>query len=77
MCKKCDEKRKKDELLVTIAASLGHVPEYKSVTMDDQYICSCGWKGQGFWDLPEYAWEEWLKHAREVIDLGQKRIEFS
>jgi len=32
----------------------------------DQYACACGWKSNGYWDLAEAAWDEWLLHAHDV-----------
>lgn len=47
-----------------------HVVEYvKSGGHSDQYKCSCGWLSNGYWDLVEAAFDEWLVHA---YDVGQE-----
>lgn len=47
-----------------------HVVEYvKSGGHSDQYKCSCGWLGNGYWDLDSAAFDEWLLHA---FDVGQE-----
>lgn len=41
-----------------------HVPSYVALGgHSDAYKCSCGWQSNGYWDLVEAAWEEWLVHA--------------
>lgn len=41
-----------------------HVVSYKALGgHSDAYACSCGWESEGYWDLPEAAWGEWLVHA--------------
>jgi len=59
-----------------------HIVEYVKQTggFTDQFKCSCGWLSNGYWDLPEAAWDEWLVHAfdtktevREVDKASQAR----
>lgn len=41
-----------------------HGVSYKALGgHSDAYVCSCGWESQGYWDLREAAWDEWLLHA--------------
>jgi len=47
---------------------LGHIPKYQSAGyMCDEYVCSCGWKSQGYFDGSEYAWDEWVRHVTPYI----------
>lgn len=57
------------------AGALGHVASYESAGhISDLFSCSCGWKSRSYWDGAEYAFDEWLKHARQVIEAGQAHL---
>lgn len=75
MCADCEKRAKKDNKVKAVAKKLGHIPTYKSEGgMDDNYICSCGWEGHGFWDGEGFAWDEWLAHAKKIIESGQASL---
>ncbi|MDP3697784.1 MAG: hypothetical protein Q8R55_07295 [Candidatus Taylorbacteria bacterium] len=70
-----EEYKKKSDAIKSAVSLLGHIPEYGSGGgHSDGYICSCGWKSNQYWDLAEAAWDEWLEHAKEIIDSGQARL---
>ena len=74
MCKDCDKAREESENLKIAVESLGHVPKYTGQGCADQYECSCGWKSNGYWDGAEWAWNEWVKHAKGILEAGQARL---
>lgn len=44
-----------------------HFVEYVALGgHSDSYKCICGWKSNGYWDLVEAAWDEWLLHAHDT-----------
>jgi hypothetical protein len=59
-----------------------HFVEYQALGgHSDSFRCICGWKSNGYWDLVEAAWDEWLLHAhdtktevREVDKDRQKKV---
>jgi hypothetical protein len=59
-----------------------HVVKYVSPGgHTDKFECSCGWESNGYWDLVEAAWDEWLVHAyktkteiRPVDHARQERV---
>lgn len=54
------------------AQKLGHKPKYKSGRgFHNKYKCSCGWTGRGLKDYEKIIFEEWLAHARKIIESGQ------
>lgn len=41
-----------------------HVGDYRSAGwMLDQWVCSCGWESEPYFDGAEYAEADWKKHA--------------
>ena len=75
MCEECSRREQEHNNLEAAVKPLGHIPKYKSRGgHSDGYICSCGWKSNQYWDLAEAAWDEWLEHAKEIIDSGQARL---
>lgn len=55
------------------AAKPQHVAKRKSDGMSDKVVCSCGWESNGYWDLVEAAFDEWLMHLAETIGLVPKK----
>lgn len=56
-----------------------HFVEYVALGgHSDSFKCICGWKSNGYWDLVEAAWDEWLLHAfdtkTEVRPIDQDRL---
>jgi hypothetical protein len=44
-----------------------HFVEYVALGgHSDSFKCICGWKSEGYWDLVEAAWDEWLLHAYDT-----------
>jgi hypothetical protein len=55
-----------------------HFVEYVALGgHSDSFSCICGWKSNGYWDLVEAAWDEWLLHAHdtktEVREVDKER----
>jgi len=75
MCNKCDVKAAKNKEITKQAEDLGHKVKYIGTGMSDQFECSCGWKSNGYWDGREWAWDEFIKHANEIIASGQARLD--
>jgi len=74
MCKKCEQRNEKLELLKSAALPLGHVPQYKSNgPIVDMVVCSCGWESPPFYDGVEYAWDKWIEHAESVIPEAEEK----
>ena len=72
MCKKCEGTQVETEKLKAIAKYFGHVPTTKEVSyMKDQCLCSCGWASTTYWDGAEYAFDEWIKHVKKIIESTQ------
>lgn len=72
MCKKCEKAKVEVKKLKATAKSLGHVPITKEVSyMIDQCFCSCGWESTRYWDGAEYAFDEWIKHAKKIVGSTQ------
>ena len=72
MCDDCEKARVETEKLKAVAKYFGHVPTTKEVSyMIDQCLCSCGWKSTTYWDGPEYAFNEWIEHAKKIIESTQ------
>lgn len=74
MCKECRKAEIEFKKLRAEVEILGHVPEYVSKGMSDNFVCSCGWKSNGYWDGAEWAWDEWEKHAKQILKAGQARL---
>lgn len=47
-------------------APTAHEAVYIGSGMSDQYRCTCGWEGPGYWDGAHWAYEAWEKHVSEV-----------
>lgn len=44
-----------------------HEGRYKSAGyMLDQWVCSCGWESEPYFDGEEYAREDWEKHKQQI-----------
>lgn len=54
------------------AAAPEHVFKNTGITVFDEAECSCGWKGPGFWDAADLAWEAWMEHIAELLGLIPK-----
>lgn len=68
--------KKKNEATKKAAKVLGHVAKYVGAGyMCDQYICSCGWQSNKFWDGAEFAEDEWIKHAEKALETGQANLD--
>ena len=75
MCKECDKAKVKLNKLKVTVKTLGHVPKYVSGGgLSDGVECLCGWKSRQYWDLVEAASDEWIKHAKEILSVGQARL---
>ena len=52
------------------AASPEHVPEYFCKGgFSDYYRCSCDWISNGYWDLAEAAWADWVTHMKDELGI--------
>jgi hypothetical protein len=58
------------------AAEHGHVLTIKGVTMDDQAVCSCGWKSSPYWDGAAFARCDWGRHVAAKSGQGQVVMNF-
>ena len=74
MCEQCKKAKVESQKLQAAVKPLGHIPKYTGVGLSDQYECSCGWKSSGYWDGSEWAWDEWIKHAKGILEAGQARL---
>lgn len=48
----------------------GHRYSNIGVTVFDQGACSCGWRGKGYWDGADLAYDDWMKHIEAVAKQG-------
>ncbi len=39
----------------------------------DKVKCSCGWESNGYYDMLEAAWDEWINHLANTIGLNPKK----
>ncbi|KKP93481.1 MAG: hypothetical protein UR98_C0004G0017 [Parcubacteria group bacterium GW2011_GWA1_36_12] len=68
----CAKAKNEVEKLKASAEYLGHVPTVEEVSyMTDQCRCSCGWASTRYWDGAEYAFDEWIKHAKTIVGSTQ------
>lgn len=54
------------------AAAPEHVFENIGQGVCDQAKCACGWKGIGFWDAADLAWDNWCEHVADTFGLIPK-----
>jgi len=72
MCKKCEGMQVETKKLMAVVKQFRHVPTTREVSyMIDQCFCSCGWESTRYWDGTEYAFDEWIKHAKKIIESTQ------
>jgi hypothetical protein len=50
------------------AAKHGHTPTYLENYMLDSVHCSCGWDSRPYLDGREYAYKEWEKHVKPIVE---------
>ena len=78
MSSEWDKREAEAEKLKEDVKSLGHIPEYKSEgSLCDSFICSCGWRSKPYWDFGEAAYDEWVEHAKKVLEADQASIKFT
>jgi hypothetical protein len=53
---------------IRMAALPEHAYTEEGMTMDDRFVCSCGWKSETFWDGREYAYDTWREHIESQLD---------
>ena len=51
------------------AVAQEHVPKFIGDHFIDQYECSCGWVGPGYWDLESAAFRAWVEHVADKLGL--------
>lgn len=59
--------RKAHHNTINAAALPEHSYKNEGVTMDDTFVCACGWKSETFWDGAEWAYDDWRKHVESML----------
>ena len=53
---------------VIIAAGPEHAYTNEGVTLDDTFVCACGWKSETYWDGSDFAYADWRKHLQSILE---------
>jgi len=76
MCEGCQRSSRELEAAVK---PLGHVPECKTIGVQIQFLCLCGWMSHIHPNDPEIdpelgpsaLYREWVRHARAFLTCGE------
>jgi hypothetical protein len=60
--------RKAHHNTIIEAAKPEHSHTFESITHDDKLVCACGWESAGYWDGRGFAFDDWLKHLRGLLE---------